>query len=148
MLKEFRDFAVKGSVIDMAVGIIVGAAFSAIVNSMVSDVLMPPVGLIFGYDFSNLFIILKKGGPPGSYQTLAEAKAAGAVTLNYGIFANVVVNFLITAFCMFLLIRSLRRFLVKEAPPALPATKECAWCLSTIPLKATRCPHCTSSLDK
>jgi large conductance mechanosensitive channel len=149
MLKEFKEFALRGNVIDMAVGIIIGAAFGTIVGSLVADILMPPVGLLMGYDFSNLFIILKEGASPGQYATLAEAKKAGAVTLNYGLFINSVVNFLIVAFSMFLLIRSLGRLWVKEeAPVKPPTTKECAYCFSAVPLKATRCPHCTSTLDK
>ena len=150
MLKEFKAFALRGNVIDMAVGIIIGAAFGTIVNSLVSDVLMPPVGLLMGYDFSNLFITLKEGAAAsGQYATLAEAKKAGAVTLNYGLFVNTIVNFLIVAFSMFILIRSIGRVWVKEeAPPKPPETKECAYCFSAVPLKATRCPHCTSTLDK
>jgi len=147
MLKEFKEFALRGNVIDMAVGIVVGAAFGTIVKSLVADVIMPPVGLLLGgVDFANLFILLKPGSPAGPYAALAEAQAAGAVTVNYGLFLNNVVSFVIVAFVMFLLIRGLNRLQKQEAPPAEPTTKECPYCLSTIPLKATRCPHCTSEL--
>ena len=147
MLKEFKEFALRGNVIDMAVGIVVGAAFGTIVKSLVADVIMPPVGLLLGgVDFANLFILLKPGSPAGPYAALTEAQAAGAVTVNYGLFLNNVVSFVIVAFVMFLLIRGLNRLQKQEAPPAEPTTKECPYCLSTIPLKATRCPHCTSEL--
>ena len=148
MLKEFKEFAVRGNVIDMAVGIIIGAAFGSIVGTLVSDVLMPPIGLLLGnMDFSNLFIVLKEGTSAGPYATVAAAKAAGAVTLNYGLFLNTVVNFLIVAFAIFFLIRGVNALKKKEeAPPAVPTTKECPHCLSTIPIKATRCGHCTSEL--
>ncbi len=144
MLKEFKEFAMRGNVLDMAVGIIIGAAFGKIVTSFVDDVLLPPLGLLIGkVDFSNLFLTLTGQSSP----TLAAAKEAGAVTLNYGVFLNNVVNFLIVALAIFLLIRQVNR-LRREAPaaPAPPATKECPFCLSAIALKATRCPHCTSQL--
>jgi large conductance mechanosensitive channel len=149
MLKEFKEFAMRGNVVDMAVGIIIGAAFGQIVTSLVNDVLMPPIGLLLGnVDFSNLFAVLKEGAVAGPYASLADAQAAGAVTLNYGVFVNTVINFVIVAFAVFLLIRSINRFQrQEEAPPAEPTTKECPHCLSTIPLKATRCPHCTSELE-
>jgi len=149
MLKEFKEFAMRGSVVDMAVGIIIGVAFGAIVNSLVKDVLMPPIGLLLGgLDFANLFILLKAGSPAGPYASLADAQAAGAVTINYGVFINTVVNFLIVAFVIFLLVRSINRMKrQEEAPPAAPTTKECPYCLSTIPIKATRCPYCTSELQ-
>jgi large conductance mechanosensitive channel len=148
MLKEFKEFAMRGNVIDMAVGIIIGAAFGTIVSSLVNDIIMPPIGLLLGnVDFSNLFIVLKAGRLAGPYTALAEAKAAGAVTFNYGVFINTVISFLIVAFAIFLLIRSINRLKRKqEAPPAEPTTKECSYCLSAIPIKATRCPHCTSEL--
>ncbi len=146
MLKEFKEFALKGSVLDMAVGIIIGAAFSGIVNSLVTDIIMPPLGLFLGHDFSNLFIVLKEGTAPGKYASLAEAKRAAAVTFNYGLFINSAVNFLIVSFSMFILIKYIRQLWLKEAAPA-PSTKECVYCLSKIPLKATRCPDCTSGLD-
>ena len=148
MLKEFKEFALRGNVVDMAVGIIVGAAFGAIVKSLVDDVIMPPIGLLLGgVDFANLFISLKAGSPPGPYTSLADAQAAGAVTINYGVFINAVISFLIVAFVVFLLIRTINRLeKQEEAPPAEPTTKECPYCLSTIPIKATRCAHCASEL--
>ena len=148
MLKEFKEFALRGNVIDMAVGIIVGAAFGTIVKSLVDDVIMPPVGLLLGgVDFTNFFILLKAGSPPGPYASLADAQATGAVTINYGVFVNNVISFLIVAIVMFLLIRSINRLQrEKETPPAEPTTKECPYCLSTVPIKATRCAHCTSEL--
>ena len=148
MLKEFKEFAMRGNVVDMAVGIIIGAAFGTIIGTLVSDVLMPPIGLLLGnVDFSNLFIVLKEGTTAGPYATVAAAKGAGAVTLNYGLFLNTVVNFVIVAFAIFFLIRGMNALKKKEeAPPAIPTTKECPHCLSTIPVKATRCGHCTSEL--
>ena len=149
MLKEFKEFAMRGSVVDMAVGIVIGAAFGAIVKSFVDDVLMPPIGLLLGnVDFSNLFITLKDGAKAaGPYASLAAAKTAGAVTLNLGLFINTVISFVIIAFAVFLVIKGLNRMKKTEAaPPAEPTTKECPFCWSTIPLKATRCPHCTSEL--
>jgi large conductance mechanosensitive channel len=148
MLKEFKEFALRGNVVDMAVGIIIGAAFVTIIGTLVSDVLMPPIGLLLGnVDFSNLFIVLKEGKTVGPYATVAAAKGAGAVTLNYGLFLNTVVNFLIVAFAIFFLIRGMNSLKKKkEVPPAEPATKECPHCVSTIPIKATRCGHCTSEL--
>ncbi len=148
MLKEFKAFAMRGNVIDMAVGIVIGAAFGTIVATLVSDVLMPPLGLLLGnVDFSNLFLVLKHGKTPGPYETLAAAKAAGAVTLNYGLFVNTVVNFIIVAVAIFFLVRGINALRIKEeAPPAVPTTKECPHCLETIPIKATRCGHCTSEL--
>ena len=142
MLKEFKEFAMRGNVLDMAVGIIVGAAFGKIITSFVGDILMPPLGLLLGkVDFSNLFISLS-----GQYPSLAAAKAAGAPTVNYGIFLNTVLDFLIVAFAIFLLIRQVNRFMPKPAPAAPPATKDCPYCLSAVPLKAIRCLHCTSDL--
>jgi large conductance mechanosensitive channel len=148
MFKEFKEFAVRGNVVDMAVGIIIGAAFGAIVNSAVSDIIMPPIGLFLGnIDFSNLFIVLKEGKFAGPYISPGAAKAAGAVTVNYGIFVNTVINFLIVAFSVFLLIRYINRLKKEEkAPPPVPTTKECPYCLSIIPINATRCAHCTSQL--
>lgn len=148
MLKEFKEFAMRGSVMDMAVGIIIGAAFGGIVNSFVSDIIMPPIGVLLGkVDFSNLYIILKEGAVSGPFASLAEAKKAGAVAISYGVFINTVINFLIVAFVIFLFIRNINRVKrEKEAPPAVPTTKECAYCFSAIPIKATRCPHCTSEL--
>lgn len=148
MLKEFREFAVKGNAVDMAVGIIIGAAFGTIVSSLVADIIMPPIGIFLGnLDFSNMLLVLKDGKTPGPYLTLAVAKAAGAVTLNYGQFINTVINFVIVAFSVFLLVRSINRLRQeKEVPPAAPTTKECPFCLSVVPLKAVRCGHCTSEL--
>ena len=148
MIKEFKEFAMRGNVMDMAVGIIIGAAFGSIVGTLVSDVIMPPIGLLLGnVDFSNLFVVLKEGTAPGPYATVAAAKAAGAVTLNYGLFLNTVVNFVIVAFAIFFLVRGMNALKKKEAaPPAVPTTKECPHCLSTVPIKATRCGHCTSEL--
>jgi len=149
MVKEFKEFAMRGNVVDMAVGIIIGAAFGTIVTSLVADVLMPPIGLLLGnIDFANLFIVLKEGTKAsGPYVSLAAAKAAGAVTINYGLFINTVISFLIVAFAVFLLIRSINRLKRQgEAPPAIPTTKECPYCISMVPIKATRCSHCTSEL--
>jgi large conductance mechanosensitive channel len=148
MLKEFKEFVMRGNVVDMAVGIIIGAAFGTIVKSLVDDVIMPPIGLLLGgVDFANLFILLRAGSPAAPYASLADAQAAGAVTINYGVFINAVVSFLIVALVMFLLIRSINRLRrEEEAPPAEPTTKECPYCLSTVPIKASRCPHCTSEL--
>lgn len=149
MFKEFKEFAVKGQVVDMAVGIIVGAAFGSIVKSLVDDIIMPPIGMILGrIDFSNLYILLKAGTKAAApYASLVDAKAAGAVTINYGVFINATVSFLIVAFATFLLVRSINRLkLNKPATTAVITTKACPYCQSTIALKATRCPHCTSEL--
>ena len=150
MFKEFREFAMRGNVVDMAVGIIIGAAFGAIVKSMVDDIIMPPIGLLLGnVDFSNLFVVLKEGHKlAGPYATLAEAKTAGAVTLNYGLFINTLISFVIIAFSVFMLIRSMNRLkdrLDKQTPAAV-TIKECPYCYSTININATRCPQCTSEL--
>ena len=149
MLKEFKEFAMRGNVVDMAVGIIIGAAFGTIVKSLVADIIMPPIGLLLGnVDFSNLFIVLKQGATAGPFATIAEAQKAGAVTINYGVFANTVISFLIVAFAVFLLIRALNKLQrEEEAPPEEPTTKDCPHCLSTIPIKATRCGHCTSEVS-
>jgi large conductance mechanosensitive channel len=150
MIKEFREFALRGSVLDMAVGIIIGAAFGAIISSLVSDVLMPPIGLLLGHvDFSNLYVVLTAGKVAGPYASLAAAQQAGAVTLNYGVFINRIISFLIVAFALFMVIRSMNKMKRKaEAVPADPTTKECPFCLTQIPIKAVRCPHCTSELRK
>ena len=149
MFKEFKEFAARGNVVDMAVGIIIGAAFGAIVKSLVDDVIMPPIGLILGkVDFSNLFLVLKDGTSAGPYPTLAAAKKAGAVTVNYGLFVNSVISFLIVAFAVFLLVRAINRLRRgQEQPAATPATKECPYCCSSVPLKASRCPYCISQLQ-
>jgi large conductance mechanosensitive channel len=150
MLKEFKEFIMRGNVMDMAIGIIIGAAFSAIVNSLVKDIIMPPIGLILNKDFTNMFVVLKEGAEiPEPYETLADAQAAGAVTLNYGNFINYIIVFLIVAFVIFMLIRwvnRLRREAEKPKEAAAASTRECPFCLSTIPVKATRCPNCTSEL--
>jgi large conductance mechanosensitive channel len=148
MWKEFKEFAMRGNVIDMAVGIIIGVAFGTIVKSLVSDIIMPPIGLLLGnVDFSNLFTVLKEGTAPGPYASLADAQKASAVTVNYGVFVNTIISFLIVAFAVFLLIRQINKLKRKEeAPPAEPTTKDCPYCLFSIPFKATRCPHCTSEL--
>ncbi|MBI3695814.1 MAG: large conductance mechanosensitive channel protein MscL [Acidobacteria bacterium] len=144
MLKEFKEFAVRGNVLDMAVGIIIGAAFGKIVTSFVNDILMPPIGLLLGkVDFTNLFVQLTSP----RYGTLAEAKKAGAATINYGVFLNTVLDFLIVAFAIFLLIKQINRLKRQaEAPPAEPASKDCPYCRSSIPIKAIRCAHCTSNV--
>ncbi len=150
MLKEFKEFAMRGNVLDMAVGIIIGAAFGGIVTSLVNDVIMPPIGLLLGnVDFSNIFAVLKDGKTPGPYASLAAAKAAGAVTMNVGVFINSIINFIIVAFAIFLLIKNVNRLKrEKEAPAAAPTTKDCSFCFTAIPIKATRCPNCTSELKK
>jgi len=151
IIKEFKEFAVKGNVVDMAVGIIIGAAFGTIIKSLVADIIMPPVGLLLGdVDFSNRFVVLRDGAEgAGVYPTLAEAQAAGAVTLNYGLFINTVISFLIMALAVFFLIRSINRLkkAEAEAPAAAPATRECPYCFTSIPVNATRCPNCTSSIE-
>lgn len=148
MLKEFREFAMRGNVLDMAIGIIIGAAFGTIVNSLVQDVIMPPIGLLLGnVDFSNLFVVLKEGTAAGPYASVAAAKSAGAVTINVGLFLNTIITFLIVAFAVFLLVRTINQLKRQEqVPPPVPTTKECTYCFSSIPIKATRCPHCTSEL--
>jgi len=148
MFKEFKEFAMRGNVVDMAVGIVIGAAFGTIVKSFVADVLMPPIGMLMGgVDFSNLFAVIKAGDPAGPYAALADAQAAGAVTLNYGLFINTVISFLIVAFAVFLVIKAINNMKrEEEAPPAEPTTKECPYCFSEIAIKATRCPNCTSEL--
>ena len=143
MLKEFKAFAMRGNVVDMAVGINIGAAFGKIISSLVADILMPPIGLLMGkVDFSSLFIDLSGQ----AYPSLAAAKEAGAATINYGLFLNHVLDFVIVAFAIFLLIHQMSRFTKKPEPAAAPTTKDCPHCLSTIPIKATRCAHCTSQL--
>ena len=149
MLKEFKEFAMRGNVIDMAVGIVIGAAFGAIVKSLVSDIIMPPIGLLLGnVDFANLFAVLKQGETlAGPYVSLADAQAAGAVTINYGVFINTIISFIVIAFAIFMVIRNMNKLKKKEeAPPAEPTTKDCPYCLTSIPIKATRCPNCTSKL--
>ena len=143
MLKEFKEFAMRGNVMDLAVGVIIGAAFGKIVSSLVEDVLMPPIGRLLGrVDFSGLFINLGDK----TYETLTAAKAAGAPTLNYGIFLNAIINFLIVAFCVFLVVKQINRFAAKPAPVTVPTTKDCPQCAMPIPLAAKRCGHCTTQL--
>ena len=152
MLKDFKAFIMRGNVVDMAVGIIIGVAFGTIVSSLVKDVIMPPIGLALGkIDFANLMVVLKQGTTPGPYDSLTAAQAAGAVTINYGLFINTVITFLIIAFVVFFFI--VRPIAKLQAPrkveaPAAPTTKECPFCFTNIPIKATRCPNCTSPLTK
>lgn len=148
MLKEFREFALRGNVLDMAIGIIIGATFTSIVNSLVNDIIMPIIGLVLGdVDFANLFLVLSEGTPPSPYATLESAQAAGAVTVNYGIFINAIVSFLIVAFVIFLLIRSINKLQPKEVEAASSlTTKACPYCQTEIHLEASRCPSCTSQL--
>jgi large conductance mechanosensitive channel len=144
MLSEFKTFIMRGNVIDLAVGVIMGAAFGTIVTSLVNDILMPPIGrLLGGVDFKDLFVSLSGQ----SYPTLAAAKAAAAPTINYGVFLNAVISFAIVAFAVFLLVQQVNRLFPKPAGPPAPAMKECAWCASSIPAVAKRCPHCTSNLS-
>lgn len=150
MLKEFKEFAIKGSVVDMAVGIIIGAAFTGLVQSLVKDVMMPPLGLLMGgVDFSDFFVVLKEGAIPPPYATMAAAQEAGAVTLNYGIFINTLLSFLIVSFAVFLLIKYINKLKRpdEKTEPAVPTLKKCSYCFSDIPVEATRCPHCTSELS-
>jgi large conductance mechanosensitive channel len=149
MFKEFKEFVMRGNVLDMAVGIVIGAAFGTIVQSLVRDVIMPPIGLVLGnIDFSNIFTVLKQGDVPGPYPTLADAQAAGAVTMNWGVFVMTILSFLIIAFAIFLIIKQVNRFKrEEEAPPAEPTTKRCPFCFSEIAIQATRCPFCTSQLE-
>lgn len=147
MLKDFRAFVTRGNVVDMTVGIIIGVAFGTIVTSLVSDIIMPPVGLALGnIDFSNMFVVLKEGTTPGPYASLATAKAAGAVSINYGVFVNTIIAFLVIALVVFfLVVRPIARMQAPQKEPA-PITKECTYCATMIPVKATRCPNCTSPL--
>jgi large conductance mechanosensitive channel len=143
VLKEFKEFAMRGNVLDLAVGVIIGGAFGKIVSSLVEDVIMPPIGRLLGpVNFSDLFINLSGK----SYETLKDAKAASAATLNYGLFLNTVINFMIVAFCVFLLVKQVNRFVAKPAPAPAPTTKDCPQCAMAIPLAAKRCGHCTSQL--
>ena len=144
MFKEFKEFALRGSVLDLAIGIIIGGAFGKIVTSLVNDILMPPIGLILGkVNFANLYLNLS--GKP--YANLTDAQAAGAATINYGIFINNIIDFIIVAFVIFLIIRQVNRFTQKPAVPAEPTTRECPYCFTEISVKASRCPNCTSELN-
>ena len=148
MIKEFREFALRGNVVDMAVGIIIGAAFGAVVKSLVDNVLMPPIGLLLGsVDFGNLLVVLKAGAPAGPYATLVEAQDAGAVAISYGVFVNTIVSFVIVAFAVFMVVRQVNRMKRAEEAPAEPTTRECPHCLSAISVKATRCAFCTSEVE-
>ena len=147
MLKEFKEFALKGSVLDMAIGIVIGGAFTPIVKSLVDDLIMPVLGLLTGkVDFSGLYVLLRPGEAPGPYPTLAAAREAGAVTLNYGMFIGAIVTFILVAFAVFLLVKLVNRW--RRQPEEAPTTKPCPYCLSEVPLAATRCPACTSDLER
>jgi large conductance mechanosensitive channel len=155
MIKDFKNFITRGNVVDLAVGIIIGAAFGAIINSLVKDIIMPPIGLLLGnVDFANMFAVIKEGAVAGPYVSLADAQAAGAITINYGLFINTLVSFLIlAAVIFFVVVRPIARMNARQkaAAPvaaAVPTTKECPYCFSSIPIKATRCPNCTSELKK
>ena len=149
MLKDFKEFAMRGNVVDMAVGIIIGGAFGTIVKSLVSDVIMPPIGLLLGnVNFSDLFLTLTEGATPGPYATLAAAQEAGAVTINYGAFIDNVVSFLIVAFAVFMMVKTINSMKrAEETAPPPPDKKDCPYCMSTVAIKATRCPNCTSQFD-
>ena len=147
MVKEFKEFIMRGNVLDLAVGVIIGGAFGTIVTSLVNDVIMPPIGLLLGsVDFRDLFVVLKEGATAGPYASVAAAKEAGAVTLNYGTFINTIISFLIIGFSIFMVVKTANRMRAPAPAPAPPPTKECPFCLSAIAPKATRCPHCTSDL--
>ena len=149
MLKEFKEFVMRGNVVDLAVGVVIGGAFGTIVSSLVADIIMPPIGLLLGkVDFSNLFVLLKASADmPGPYATLADAQAAGAVTMNVGLFLNAVISFLIVALAVFAVVKAVNRLQrEEEAAPAEPTTKACPFCATDIPIAAVRCPHCTSNL--
>jgi len=151
MLKDFKAFIMKGNVVDMAVGIVIGIAFGLIVTSVVKDIVMPPIGLALGkVDFQNLYVVLRQGTTAGPYASLAAAQTAGAVTINYGAFINTIINFVIVAAVLFfLVVRPVAKLNEKKkvaAPAAAPSTKECPYCISSIPIKATRCPNCTSEV--
>jgi large conductance mechanosensitive channel len=148
MFKDFKSFILRGNVMDLAIGVIIGIAFGAVVKSLVDDVIMPPIGLATGgIDFSNKFVVLKDGAAAaGPYASVAAAKAAGATTLNYGVFVNNVVSFLIIGFCAFLIVRAVNKLVHVQEPPPAPKTKSCPYCAMEIPLAATRCPNCTSQL--
>ncbi len=152
MLKDFRAFILRGNVVDLAVGIIIGAAFGLIIGSLINDILMPPIGLALGrVDFANLFVVMKQGSTPGPYASLAAAKAAGAVSINYGIFINSIINLVIVALAVFFfVVRPIAKMEArkKAAAPIAPSAKDCPFCYTSIPLKATRCPNCTSELAK
>jgi large conductance mechanosensitive channel len=150
LFEEFKEFATRGNVVDMAVGIIIGTAFGAITKSLVSDVIMPPIGYLLGnVDFADLFVVIKHGSPVGPYDTLALAQQAGAITINVGLFINTIISFLLVALAMFIVVRGMNNLRRKEedVPPKAPTTKTCPFCISSIPVNATRCPMCTSELS-
>jgi large conductance mechanosensitive channel len=148
MWKEFKEFAVKGSAVDLAVGVIIGAAFGSVVTSLVKDIIMPPIGLVTGgLDFSNMFVVLKQAPNGATFATPADAAKLGAITWNYGSFVTLVINFLIVALCVFLLVKAINK-MKRPAPTTDPVSKDCPACAMTIPIKATRCPHCTSELSR
>ena len=147
MWKEFKEFAIKGNAVDLAVGVIIGAAFGSIISSLVKDIIMPPISLLTGgLDFSNKFVVLRDAPGGGTFTTIADATKAGAITWNYGNFVTLIVNFIIVAFCIFLLVRALNRMKRPKPGASAPVSKECPYCSMTIPIKATRCPHCTSEM--
>lgn len=146
MFKEFKEFALKGNLVDLAVGFILGTAFAALVNSFVKDIIMPAIGLIWGRDFANLFAVLKEGATPGPYASLDAAQKAGAVTINYGVFINLVIAFVIVAIVLFFIVKAINR--MRRAEEEAVTTKDCPFCMTAIPLAATRCPACTSELPK
>ena len=147
MFKEFKQFALRGNAIDMAVGIIIGSAFGGIVNSLVNDVIMPPIGLLLGgIDFANFYVLLDPGSGAEPYLTISDAQSAGAVTINYGLFINALISFLIITVVLFFIIRAMNQLLSKKKAPAKAETKTCPYCISSIPIEATRCPQCTSDL--
>jgi large conductance mechanosensitive channel len=151
MLEEYKKFAIRGNVVDMAVGIIIGAAFNGVVQSLVKDILTPPLGLLMGdVDFTNFFVVIRDGTPESPYATLEAAQSAGAVTLNLGMFINSLISFLIVTFAVFLLVRYINRLREPDATPepAAPTVKKCPYCMSDVPLAATRCPHCTSEIPE
>ena len=148
MLKEFKEFAIKGNAVDMAVGIIIGAAFGSIATSLVKDIIMPPISVLTGgLDWSHKFMVLRDAPGGATFATAADAAKAGAVTWNYGNFVTLIVNFLIVAFCIFLLVRTINNLRKPKPGAADPVSKECPYCTMTIPIKATRCPHCTSEMS-
>jgi len=147
MLEEFKKFALKGSVVDLAIGIIIGSSFSSVVNSLVDDIIMPPIGLLLnGVDFSNIYLLLKEGSEPKPYASLSVAEEAGAVTLNLGLFINALISFLIVAFVVFFLVKAINRLRKEEEQPEEPTTKQCQYCMTEIPIDAVRCPNCTSEI--
>jgi large conductance mechanosensitive channel len=146
MFKEFKEFAIKGNAVDLAVGVVIGAAFGSIVTSLVKDILMPPIGLLTGgLDFSNKFLVLKNAPGGAAFATPVDAEKAGAITWNYGNFVTLVINFIIVAFCIFLVVKAMNK-MKKPSPTAAPVAKDCPACTMSIPIRATRCPHCTTDL--